>query len=185
MHLLSEHGLKSLKNFIFIVLLEHVRELGNLFTLFAASHHLVTVDMEPHNLLIGSFGRRLVELYPTELVVTLLTLAVSFMRDDLSNQKWLAADVARNLVFAVYLHDQLGWVLHESVGAGRALVVVSLAAVGAKHQSTVWVLAFFRVVHYLLARATEEVFVELIDRRVAEPDNIEAQNLKHLLLPLN
>lgn len=47
------------------------------------------------------------------------------------------------------------------------------------------VLALFRNIHNLLALPTQEVFVQLVNRRVVESDHIKSEDLLHLLFLLN
>jgi hypothetical protein len=155
LHLFSEHAFEGLKDFVFVVFLEHVGELCNLFALLAARQHLVAIYAELHDLsLLPIFARvGLLQINTTQFVVALLALALHFVFDDFCDPKGLATYFAGDLVLLVNLHYDFGWLLHQSVQASWALVIVSLAADFAEQLATVNILALKRSVDDFLTYA--------------------------------
>lgn len=102
------------------------------------------------------------QLYSTKLIVTFLSLAVHFVFDYLCDFKGLATHVAHDFVLLVDLHDNLGRFSHQSIGALRALLVISPAAVLTEKLPTVSILALLWPIDDFLTNSTKEVFVELV-----------------------
>ena len=96
------------------------------------------------------------------------------MREHFPYREALAANVASNLVFAINFQNDFRRLFHKTCSAARALVIISLATEFAEQLRAVRVLAFQWKVDYLMARATEKVFIHLVNRRLGQSKHIEA-----------
>jgi hypothetical protein len=95
----------------------------------------------------------------TQLIVTLLSLAVRFMRKDCTYWIAFAADVASYFVLLIDFHNDLWGFFHQASCAQWALVIVSLAAKFAEELTTFRVLALHWTVDNLLTDSAKKVLI--------------------------
>ena len=96
------------------------------------------------------------------------------MINDVHDRERLATDIASDLVFSVDLHNNFGGLFHQPIRALRTLVVISFAAKFTEKLGAIAVAAFHWIIYNLMAFAAEEVFIQSVDWRIAQPEHIKA-----------
>ena len=77
------------------------------------------------------------------------------------------------LIFVINFHNNFTRLLHETVFAPRALIVVSPAAVLAEKLAALLVLALERLIYDFVTDTAQKVFVQLVNWWVAQSQHIE------------
>lgn len=96
------------------------------------------------------------------------------MLQDLPNQDRLAADIASDFILFIYLHYYFRGLLHQAICATWALIIISFAAESTEELSTVRILTLKWLVDNFMAYSAQEIFIQIINTRFAQSENIKA-----------